>query len=76
MNSSKWRLRQQHWEKHVKDIQSHRKLSDILIFICAQYAASSIIHILNQNGFDVMRGKVGSADTKNSLDAAQCPNKQ
>ena len=35
----------------------------------------SIIHILNQNGFDVMRGKVGSPDTNNSLDAAQCPKK-
>jgi len=35
-----------------------------------------IIHILNQNGSDVMRGKVGTAGTNNSLDAAQCPNKQ
>jgi len=30
---------------------------------------SSVIHTLNQNGSDVMRGKVGSADTNNSLDA-------
>ena len=37
---------------------------------------SYIIHILIQNGFDVMCGKVGSADANNSLDAAQCPNKQ
>jgi hypothetical protein len=35
-----------------------------------------IIHIVNQNGSDVMRGKVGTAGTNNSLDATQCPNKQ